>query len=259
LRSGFSLPIIDSPVEQASVGAGIEARVYANVAEFGTNISSQIAVLDAPQGCLLHVVQDYKLAVGAAAGATVELLGNTFGPTPATEIPIYYTTLAAACITKSKLGKVTTTNAVSQVARRDDVSYSTATTVTQVTYQVNACISQGLINCPASLQTLSSNVVTKTLTTTVPSGSKVNWRAPSVTAFAAESFGGGVLPLNSVSGQPVSYVPTTTLTSPLTDPGSPPTGGVLGGDTGGVSNKVIIGVSVGLGVPVLLAILGASM
>jgi hypothetical protein len=116
------------------------------------------------------------------------------------------------------------------------------------------------MNCPASLQTLSSNVVTKTLTTTVPVGSKVDWSAPSVTAFAAETFGKGTLPLNSVNGKPVSYVPTTsTSTTPTTGPSSSPTSGVLEGETAGVSNKLIIGVAVGVGVPVFLAILGASM
>lgn len=53
--------------------------------------------------------------------------------------------------------------------------------------------------------------------------------------------------LSSTSGSPVSFVPTSSPTSPGIV-------GVLNGKTGGVNNKLIIGVSVGVGVPVLIAV-----
>ncbi|KAG8418735.1 hypothetical protein J3459_012073 [Metarhizium acridum] len=240
LRAGFSLPLMDSTVEQLRAAAGLEARVR--------------------ESCALEVVQGYKLAVGAAAGASVALLGNTYGPTPATEIPVYYTTLAAACVTSVEL-ETASASAVPGLARRSDPRYyNTTTTVTGVTYQAGACMSRSIVNCPASLQTVSRNVVTKTLTAMVPSGSKADWSAPAVTAFAAEAFGDGSLPLKGVSGRPSSYVPTTSSTASSAASSTAPlalSDDEQGGWTGDAGK--VIGVSVGVGASVLVALVGVSM
>ncbi|EFY91037.1 hypothetical protein J3458_022150 [Metarhizium acridum] len=254
LRAGFSLPLMDSTVEQLRAAAGLEARVYANVADLVTNVTA-----GSRESCALEVVQGYKLAVGAAAGASVALLGNTYGPTPATEIPVYYTTLAAACVTSVEL-ETASASAVPGLARRSDPRYYTTTTVTGVTYQAGACMSRSIVNCPASLQTVSRNVVTKTLTATVPSGSKADWSAPAVTAFAAEAFGDGSLPLKGVSGRPSSYVPTTSSTASSAASSTAPlalSDDEQGGWTGDAGK--VIGVSVGVGASVLVALVGVSM
>ncbi|TWU78601.1 hypothetical protein ED733_004593 [Metarhizium rileyi] len=263
LRAGLSLPLIDSPIDVFDVAAGIEARVYADVAQFVTNITAPADRDGRSVDCALHVVQDYKLAVGAAAGASVALFGNTYGPSPATEIPIYYTTLAAACVTTAPLTTAAATPAATGLARRlgGGGKSSTTTRVTAVTYEVNACMSKGIMNCPASLQTVSRNVVTKTLTTTVPSGSKADWSAPAaVTAFKAEKFGHDSLPLNSVSGKPESYVPppspTGSSSADRSEGAYTTSFSLWRGETGGISNKLIIGVSVGVGVPALICIAG---
>lgn len=253
---GLDLPFNSSSAlgEFLDIGAGVEARAYVNVAEFVTNVTAQNTPHNKREDCALQVVQDYKLAIGAAAGATAKIFGIVYGPTPATEVPIYYTTLATACITR---GKSATTKAPVQprAIRRGD---STTTTVTTVTYNATACLSPGLINCPASLQTISRNVVTKTLSTVVPSGFKVIWSSAAVTAFAASEFGKGALSMTGSSGVPKSYVPPP-LTTSTGSAGGPPAGDVSNEKTGGVSNKLIIGVSVGVGVPVLCVIIGCVM
>ncbi|KAK2592198.1 hypothetical protein QQS21_010117 [Conoideocrella luteorostrata] len=255
LRTGFSLPPIDLPAtvqgKKLELGAGIEARAYVKVAEFVTNITAQHSAQNEKKDCALRVVQDYKLAVGAAAGASVEVLGTVFGPTPATEVPIFYTTLAAACLTK---GRATTTKAPKMEARRIGSGSSTTTTETTIVYNATACLSPTLINCPASLQTISRNSVTKTLTATVSSGSEAVWSTPAVTEFQAAAFQGDVFSFKGSSGAPKSYLPPPITTSTSSSGESSPGDKVLGGQTGGVSNKIIIGVSVGIGVPLLLAI-----
>jgi hypothetical protein len=90
--------------------------------------------------------------------------------------------------------------------------------------------------------------VTKTLLSVVPSGSKATFlTAARNTAVTPIAFGTNVKALSPMSGSPVSFVPTSSPTSPGIV-------GVLNGKTGGVNNKLIIGVSVGIGVPVLIAV-----
>ncbi|KAL3963445.1 hypothetical protein ACCO45_000449 [Purpureocillium lilacinum] len=269
LRTGFSIKAFDSGIDikigdfspnQLTASAGIEARVYANVAEFVTNVTTQAPEGDGKPACALRVIQDYKLAIGAAAGATLGFLGTTYGPTPATEIPIFYTTLGSACLVKGSVATSSASPVTSRAVRRANGNPSTSTTVTEVTYTATACMSLGMINCPASLQTVSKNVVTKTLSATVVSGSSVVWSKAAVTAFATVPFPKDAMSLTGSSGTPKSYVPpppTTTSRTQTTGPSASPTGlgAVLSGESGGVSNKLIIGLSVGLGLPAVVAVI----
>lgn len=261
-----------SPVKQLDVGAGVEARIYANIAEFVTNITlGEVDSLkkrsdgdDDNDNCRLSIAQAYTFGIGAGAGASVVLLGNTWGPTPETEIPIFYTTLAQACAVTSKSGAGTisaTTAAPSgtkALAKRSVTS--TVTTETQI---ATVCASPGLINCPASLQSLTKNIVTKTLTSTIASGASAAWSTGPTSTFKKVDFPADAVTMTSSSGKPKSYTPpppppTTTASSSSSPSGSAASSEEKSGKHR-VSNAVIIGVSVGLGVPVLLAVIAAIM
>ncbi|KAL6859585.1 hypothetical protein J3F83DRAFT_748241 [Trichoderma novae-zelandiae] len=274
------------------VGAGVEARVYANIAEFVTNITlAEVDLLTKTDdddddddsddtgndNCLLSMAQAFTFGIGAAAGASVELLGNTWGPTPETEIPIFYTTLAQVCALTSTSSSSTpsaTTNtttsshpASSTPAKRAERPPSVTSTVTSETQVATVCASAGLVNCPASLQTVTRNVVTRTLTSTVASGASVVWStATAASVFDTVGFKDDAVTMTSSSGKPKIYTPPPppppppqTSTSPASGSPSPADGDAAGEKSGShrVSNAVIIGVSVGLGVPALLAAVGA--
>ncbi|KAL7960753.1 hypothetical protein V8C34DRAFT_275593 [Trichoderma compactum] len=258
------------------VGAGVEARIYANVAEFITNITlNEVDSLtkrdegdDDDDNCQLSIAQGFTFGIGAAAGASVQLLGNTWGPSPETEIPLFYTTLAAACITsKSSPPTIVTTTAASthtSAPKKRADGPSVTSTVTTETQSATVCISAGLINCPASLQSVQRTVITKTLTSTITPGVSVAWTTGPASTFQTVDFQDDAVTMTSSSGKPKSYTPppppppppptnTSSPTSSATD--EPSTGEKSGKHR--VSNAVIIGVSVGLGVPVLLAAIGA--
>ncbi|KAG5929746.1 hypothetical protein E4U42_004673 [Claviceps africana] len=256
VRAGFTLDTYDLHVAAAGkelkLAAGIEARAYVNVAEFTTNITARNGrELTSSKDCALHVVQDYTLAVGAAAGAKVEFLGTAYGPTPATEIPVFYSTLAASCVNRGSHSSLTTNGP--ELIRRVASDYFTTTT-TEITnvYEATACLSPGLINCPASLQSIARNAVTKTLTATIASGSKAVWSTPAVTSFAAADFQKDILSFKGSSGVPKSYSPPPPPPPPpvvKTSAVSPAQGSpVLQGEAVGVSNRVIVGVAMGIGI-----------
>ncbi|KAK4080024.1 hypothetical protein Trihar35433_1129 [Trichoderma harzianum] len=255
------------------VGAGVEARIYANVAEFITNITlNEVDSLKKrddgdtdTDNCQLTIDQGFTFGIGAAAGASVELLGNTWGPSPETEIPLFFTTLAAACITSKSSPPVVTTTATTTAAssspkKRAD-SPSVTSTVTTETISATVCASSGLINCPASMQSVQRTVVTKTLTSTITPGVSVAWTTGPASTFQTVDFQDDAVTMTSSSGKPKSYTPppppppTSTSSSGGSAAGDSSTGEKSGKHR--VSNAVIIGVSVGLGVPVLLAAIGA--
>ena len=62
LRALPDVPLVD-------IETGVEAALFANVAEFITHITH---VAD-DEECALHVVQEYNFALGAIAGASVEV------------------------------------------------------------------------------------------------------------------------------------------------------------------------------------------
>jgi hypothetical protein len=225
------------------------AAVFADVAQFVTNVTA--ATSSDGNKCDLQVVQEYTMLLGANAGATLAVAGHTWGPTPNTQVPLFFTTLGAACAVTGTVSAAATGATITARNPAANAASST-TTSTEVTYTNTAvlCLSTGLLNCPASLQSTSHNTVTKTLFSVVPSGSKATFlTAATNTAVSTIPFGTNVKAISSTSGSPVSFVPT-----------SSPTGGtgitsVFNGKTGGVSNKLVIGISVGVGVPVLIAII----
>ncbi|PNP38613.1 hypothetical protein TGAMA5MH_09484 [Trichoderma gamsii] len=263
-RLGISLHDFPSPNKDLDIGAGVEARIYANIAEFVTNITlGEVDSLkkrdDDSDNCRLSIAQAYTFGIGAGAGASLVVLSNTWGPTPETQIPIFYTTLAQACVVTSTTGtstvSATTTNAI---AKRSVTS--TVTTETQI---ATVCASPGLINCPASLQSLTKNLITRTLTSSVASGAPVVWSTGPTSTFQKVDFPTDAVTMTSSSGKPKSYTPpppppTTTASSSSSSlpNGSDASSGAKSGKHR-VSNAVIIGVSVGLGVPVLLAVIAA--
>jgi hypothetical protein len=234
---------------------GLEAGVWADVAQFVTNVTA------APAGdgnaCELRVVEEYTMLLGANAGATLAIEEHTWGPTPNTQIPIWYTTLADVCaVTKSITGTTIAASGAATVIGRGDLT--TTSTTTKVTYTATVCLNTTLVNCPVSLQSTSRNTVTKTLTTAVPSGSKATFPTTTQnTAVSTIAFGANINEMTATSGSPMSYIPTASSSSGSS--GSIGSSSVLKGKTGGVSNKVIIGVSVGVGVPVLIAIVAGCL
>ena len=255
LRVGMKAGLdVNTPVESTSLGdlsftTGLEGGIWADVAQFTTNVT---AASDSSI-CELRVVEEYSMLLGANAGATLAIGEHTWGPTPNTQIPIWYTTLASACAVSGSA--TAAASAAATIVARDDLT--TTTTTTKVTYTATVCLSTGLINCPVSLQSTSKNTVTKTLVTAVPSGSDATFPTTTQNTVASTiAFGTNVQKLTATSGSPVSYVPTAS--GPSATPSSRITG-IIQGETNGVSNKVIIGVSVGVGVPVLLAIIAACM
>ncbi|CZR52289.1 uncharacterized protein PAC_02166 [Phialocephala subalpina] len=252
LRLGLQVGInVEAPpfkIEHVEVGtfsSGAAVGVWMNVAEFITNVTS------GPTGdgtnCDLMVEEAYSMAIGAQAGATLAILGHTWGPTPNTSTVLFYTTLASSC-----LATTTSTSAALTARAVEATGLTTTTLINSTTYTGTACLSTGLLNCPVSLQTTSKYTATSTLVTSVPSGSTATWPVTTQNSVANTiAFGTNVKNLESTSGTPTSFVPTTTPTSGIT--------GVIHGKTGGVSNKLIIGLSVGLGVPVLLAIIAGSI
>jgi len=237
-----------------NIEAGIVAEVFANVAEFITNVTGP-ALSSKPDSnstpCGLSVVEQYQFAVGAAAGATVAVGFQTWGPLASESTPLFYTTLASACALRKPTSPVSptvplTTTLKPRQAAAPTAALTTVTTKTTLHFTAQSCKSSGLINCPASLHVSSTYQSVVTLTTAVPSGVKPTF--PLTRYASVESpvpFGAGAHKMVESTGVPTSFVPR-------------PTGGVedikgwLEGQTGTLGNKVLLGLVVGLGVPVLI-------
>ncbi|KAK4098489.1 hypothetical protein N658DRAFT_455024 [Parathielavia hyrcaniae] len=266
-------PITEKLSELAQFEAGVEVGVFAHVAEFLTNVTGG-ALLAAEEGCAFKIVEEYTLAVGAVAGATVAVGDHTWGPQPETTIPVFYTTLADICAITSTttLSTPTIPTSTALAARQDqDVDLETHTLTTKLLETAIGCASPQLVICPASLQTTTIRTSTKTHVTALPEG--VTPTFPASTALTVAStipFGTDSRVRGSIaatSGAPVSYVPPPPppppeSTSSVSNGGVDEGDGdgvwddveeVFAGETGGVSNKLIIGLSVGLGVPILAA------
>ncbi|KAI1103019.1 hypothetical protein F4804DRAFT_246485 [Jackrogersella minutella] len=251
VKAGFELdtPSVAIPSFSFSTkaSAGIGVNVWADIAEFATNITAT------PEGddddCSLRVEQTYQFGLGAAAGATLALGAETWGPDPNTNIPIFYTTIADICAIQ---GKTQTTSAsTAAVTARDDESLTPTTLTKKVTFTGTACLTTGLVNCPASSQTTTKVTSTLTHITSVPSGSDATFPESTGTGVPTPvPFGANVKSIEATTGSPVSYTPPPP-TSTGADAPSPehPLG-----EVGGVDKRIIIGVSVGLGVPVIIGI-----
>ncbi|KAH7240712.1 uncharacterized protein BKA55DRAFT_648783 [Fusarium redolens] len=238
----------------AHVGGGVEVGVFANIAEFITNVTLST---DEDDDCSLRVEEVYQLAVGAAAGASIAIDDITWGPVPETEIPIFYTTLGHACASQRSSDaslSITTSAALGVRGKNDDeVEMETTTISTKATFVVVACQSEGLVNCPMSLQTTSKYTTTRTHVTLVPTDSEADFpESVSHTVTSLIPFGNGANKLVAMSGIPSSYVPPTTTPSATENGKDDDSNGTSNERSGGVSKSAIIGVSVGLGVPFLL-------
>ncbi|KAI8931642.1 hypothetical protein NX059_011292 [Plenodomus lindquistii] len=227
------------------VRAGVEVAVFANVAEFITNITY------APddEDCDLKVVQEFNVAVGAIAGASVvvDLVGadaKTWGPVPTISTAIYTTTLAEVCAIK---GTPTSAPAdiTAAVEKRDDLT--TTTISTTLTTTGVSCNIAGLAACPASEQVSTKAMTIKFLTTAVPSGSTATFpTSVHESVRSTIAFGSHAKSIKAISGQPSNYVAPTGVIDTIEDKFH-----------GSNKKKYIIGICVGLGVPILLAVLGA--
>jgi len=158
-HTGISLAL-PAIAQIGSASAGIEAAVYANVAQFVTNVTGSASVRrnsdgdkDTP-GCALRVVEEYTLGLGAAAGATVAVGTHTWGPHPEATTALFYTTLADLCAVQKPTAAAVRVRADhgldAGLAARDGlvtIAVSTTTTFTGV-----ACMVSTLIDCPASMQ-----------------------------------------------------------------------------------------------------------
>ncbi|KAI1503978.1 hypothetical protein F5X99DRAFT_406355 [Biscogniauxia marginata] len=231
--------------------AGIEVGVFADLAEFATNIT--VAPDGDDEDCALRVQQTYQLGLGAAAGATLAIGLQTWGPAPATQIPIWYTTLADICATSATRTSTVTTPTITA---RADEDLSTTTLTQKMTFTGVGCSSPGLVNCPISLQVTTKITSTSTIVTAVPSGSEVTFPAAvQTTVSSMVPFGTNVKSITATTGSPTSFVPP-----PPTASGQ---NGVSEdtplGQVGGVDTRVIIGVSVGLGVPAVAGIIAGLL
>lgn len=258
---GVEVNTPDTSEYKFEFNAGIETDVFAYVADFLMQVNGSTAVDN--DDCELAAVAEYTFAVGAAAGATLAIdQSYSWGPSPNTTIPVWYTTLASICAATKT---VTTTAASVITARaalgpRDDSSLTTTTSTT--TYQIVNCMSSGLINCPINLQNTTTYQAVVTSVLAVESGSTVTLPTNGVSALVTGiPFGSKSQRLDAISGTPTSYVPPPPPTSTSATASATSTGNTAGngsgssGKTNGPNDKLIIGLSVGLGVPFLAAIL----
>ncbi|KAI3325340.1 hypothetical protein HD806DRAFT_490082 [Xylariaceae sp. AK1471] len=264
IHAGYSLDL-KKLAEFIPASTGAEVLVYADLAEFTTNIT---AVPDGDDSdCQLRVQQVYQFALGAAAGATLAIGPETWGPDPSTKIPIFYTTLADECaksVTKTASAAIITTPTPTVAARQDE-DMTTTTISTEVIFTGIVCISTGLAECPATLQSTSKVTSTKTLVATVASGSEATFPATTQDAVSETiPFAKNVKSIAATTGSPVSYVPPppppppspTAMTTGSESPGDGSDDKPLG-KVAGVDTRLIIGVTVGVGVPFLAALVAA--
>ncbi|KAL7619871.1 hypothetical protein AAE478_010417 [Parahypoxylon ruwenzoriense] len=255
VNAGFELEsppvVIPSAGFSTSASAGIGVSVWADIAEFATNITAS------PQGddedCSLRVEQTYQFGLGAAAGATLAIGPETWGPAPETNIPIFYTTIADLCAIQGRT-EITTASSAAITARADG-DLTTTTLTKKVTFTGTACLTTGLVNCPPSSQTTTKVTSTLTHVTAVPSGSDAVFPESTGTGVATPvPFGTNVKTIAATTGSPTSYVPPPPPTSSTNAETGVSSEHPLG-TVNGVDRRIAIGVSVGLGVPVLAAII----
>ncbi|KAI1822575.1 hypothetical protein F4861DRAFT_514003 [Xylaria intraflava] len=263
VHAGVSLDA-DSLTEIVPVSTGAEVLVYADLAEFTTNVTAVPGGDD--DNCELRIQQIYQLALGAGAGASLAIGSETWGPDLATNIPIFYTTLADECAESvTKTSSATVSTATPTIAARADKDMTTTTLSDEVTYTGLVCLSTGLVECPASLQSVTKVVSTTTLIVTVPSGSEATFPATTQNTIPETfPFAKNVKSITATTGSPVSYVPPPppTSSSQSDDSNSKPDNKPDNNNPGetssaGPNKPLIIGLSVGLGVPFLAAVAAA--
>ncbi|KAI1207670.1 uncharacterized protein F4807DRAFT_173895 [Annulohypoxylon truncatum] len=257
VKAGFELSTpgvaIPSLSFSTKASAGVGVSVWADIAEFATNVTAAPAGSDdADDGCALRVEQTYQFGLGAAAGATLAIGAETWGPSPNTNIPIFYTTIADVCAVQGKTTTTTTVSAATAgVTARADEGLTTTTLTSEVTFTGTGCLTTGLVNCPASSQTTTKVTSTMTYVTSVASGVEATFPASTGTGVATPvPFGTNKKSIDATTGTPVSYTPPPpTSSGDSTVSAEHPLG-----EVDGVDKRIIIGVSVGVGVPVLIGI-----
>ncbi|CAG9950665.1 unnamed protein product [Clonostachys rosea f. rosea IK726] len=228
--------------EDWKASAGLETKLYVNVADLKSNITAF-----GEEDCPLQIEESFQFAVGAAAGAYVGIGEQTWGPRPQTEVPIFPTTFAKTCLSQ----EAQATAKVRFQRAESESGIETVTLSRDKTYTAKGCVEPGVIDCPASAQVVKEYQSMETLITTALAGASVTWPETIVTRVAStKGFGDNAIDINSsASGS----------TTPTATGGQNGDSGFFDKSSGGVSNKLIIGLSVGLGVPVLLAIIGGIM
>ncbi|KAF2638625.1 hypothetical protein P280DRAFT_404282 [Massarina eburnea CBS 473.64] len=246
------ISVFDTTIGFPELKGGIEVGVFANVAEFTTNVTAA----PGDKECQLKVVQNYQMALGAAAGASVALGSDTWGPVAATSIPIFNTKLASICAIQGNTSPATasaTPTSTKKGRRQQDMT--TKTTATKIIHTGVQCISAVAGNCPMSLQKTTQSVETRTLTASAPKGQTPTFPASvQDTVTSTATFGKNVIKMKATSGSPTSYTPPPTNSADGKD-GDGSISHSLEGMVGGVSKKLIVGLSVGLGVPLLAGII----
>jgi hypothetical protein len=228
---------------------GIEVGVFANIAEFVTNVTAA----PGDKECHLKVVQEYKMALGANAGASVALGTDTWGPVATTSTAIFSKQMASVCAVQGKsTPAAASASPTGKAAKRQQQDMTTTTTKITVKHTGVQCISAVAGNCPMSLQTTTQSTETVTLTASAPKGQKPTFPSSvqdRVTSTA--TFGKNVVKMKATSGVPSSYTPGPT------DKAKEDVKNALDGKVGGVSKKVVVGVCLGVGLPLLAGILAA--
>lgn len=227
-----------------NITAGVEVAVFANVAEFVTNVT----YVPEDEDCKLKVIQQYNLALGALAGVNVALgvpaLNNVtwaWHPVVGTSTAIFTTILDERCAMQATSSAIEATTTAPQ--KREDVTttiLSSSTVTTGVSCRVRTK------NCPNSEQVSTKATLTRYTTLTAPFDATPTF--PDTVFTSIEKiipFGSEAKQIIAMSGSPVAYVKETEDND------------TLEGEIGGVSKKLIIGVSVGVGVPVLAILVGA--
>jgi hypothetical protein len=245
INTGFNLaiPNVPSILSEFLPSAGIAASMFANIAEFTTNVKTEDEDED-EDGCLFGVEQDFRFAIGAAAGATIKLRDETWGPSPNTTIDLWSTRIADICGKSAPVSAIATTTTLD---KRQDLS--TATLKSTLQYTGVVCMSS-MAECPASLQKHTIATSVTTLTSILPSGETPAWPATAADVVPARvKFGSQAKALFSAKGTPTPGMGNDNEDSIL----DKAVDVVRGAD-----KRLIIGLSVGLGGAALVA-LGAAV
>ncbi|RYP77639.1 hypothetical protein DL771_001007 [Monosporascus sp. 5C6A] len=245
----------------APVSAGLEVGVYADIAEFATEFTGETDTAGDDE-CAVQMQQSYKFGLGAAAGASVAIGDLTWGPTPETQTPIFFTTVTNCAMQGTPTMVIEST---ASLTARADEELKTTTLTEEATYTGMICQSSGLAYCPASLQETTKIVSTKTLATAVPSGSSAEFPASTDSVVAnVVPFGTNIKSVLATTGIPTSYVPQET--NQPEEPGDSEESGDSGeegplplGEVRGTDTRIVIGASVGGGVLLIAAIVAGWM
>ena len=251
LRAGFAIETDLIPGAEVDIGpfstedwkfaAGLETRLYANIADFKSNFT----IFD-EDDCDLRIQNSFQFAVGAAAGAYVGVGQRTWGPQPETEVPLFPTTFADECIRYAPQP----TGGIKARQEDDDDDLTTTTLSREVTHTAVQCGETGAVHCPADKETLVESITEETFVTSVSSGVEPTWPETTGTVVKTKEFGDGAQRITTESRRPV---PTDE------DATGDDSDDFFEQETGGVSNKLIVGLSVGLGVPALVILVVVAL